>query len=210
MILSQEKFAVACGGNPLLAEKWFACTAAAMDEFQISASPEREAMFLAQVAHESAGFALVEENLNYSAEALQRLFWRHISADEVHAYARNPQAIANRVYANRMGNGDEASGDGWKYRGRGLIQLTGRANYAAFDIWDGKRYQPGGLVDAPDLALLPHMAARIAGWYWHGHACNELADAGNFEAITRAINGGVIGLQDRQARLAAIQKEMSA
>lgn len=151
--------------------------------------------FLAQCAHESGGFTKLSENLNYSADALCRLWPARFPGDVADAYARQPQKIANRVYGGRMGNGDEASGEGWRYRGRGLIQLTGRENY-------GKASQAifGDLtlIVDPDQVAEPRAATLSAAWFWQSHACNELADADDLDGITRRINGGLNGIGDRQ------------
>lgn len=174
---------------------------AAMKEWDID-SPERVAAFLAQVAHESRELRRLEENLNYSAARL-RAVWPKRFPDDVTAtrYANDPERLANYVYAGRMGNGDAASGDGWKFRGRGLIQLTGRSNYAACKAALGL-----DVVRSPDLLREPLPAARSAGWFWKSRGLNELADADpedddeeDFVAITSLINGGRTGLADRIA-----------
>ncbi|AVM76186.1 glycoside hydrolase family 19 protein [Magnetospirillum gryphiswaldense] len=157
-------------------------------------TPLRQAAFLAQIAHESGQFRVLAENLNYSAEALLRVFPRHFDAGQAATYARQPQRIGSRVYANRMGNGDEASGDGWRYRGRGLIQVTGKANYAACGTALGL-----DLIAQPDLLEQPGPAAHSAGWFWHRNSLNRPADARDIETITRRINGGLTGLDDRKA-----------
>lgn len=150
----------------------------------------RLAAYFAQCDHESAGFTAVVEKLNYSATALMATFPRHFNdAQLAQRYARNPQMIANRVYANRMGNGDEASGDGWKYRGRGIIQLTGKNNYTA--------YNPSTLAN-PDIVAQPEHAVRSSIWFWTTNNLNRLADAQNFIGLTRRINGGTNGLAHRQ------------
>ncbi|TAN62984.1 MAG: glycoside hydrolase family 19 protein [Magnetospirillum sp.] len=159
-------------------------------------TPLRLAAFLAQIAHESGQLRTVIENLNYSAEALLRVFPRHFDAAGAAAYARQPERIAARVYANRMGNGDEASGDGWRYRGRGLIQITGHDNYAACGTALGLGLD---LIAQPELLEQPAAAARSAAWFWHRHDLNRLADARDIETITRRINGGLTGLDDRRA-----------
>ncbi|CAA7615682.1 glycoside hydrolase family 19 protein [Magnetospirillum sp. UT-4] len=160
-------------------------------------TPLRLAAFLAQIAHESGQFRGLVENLNYSAEALLRVFPRHFDATQATAYARQPGRIAARAYANRMGNGDETSGDGWRYRGRGLIQVTGHDNYAACGAALGL-----DLIAQPELLEQPGAAARSAGWFWHKSGLNRQADARDIETITRRINGGLTGLQDRKAHYA--------
>ncbi|EOD8984362.1 glycoside hydrolase family 19 protein [Pseudomonas aeruginosa] len=169
----------------------------AMERFGIIA-PVRGAAFLAQVGHESGQLTRLVENLNYSAQGLAAT-WpsRYRGADgKPNALAlnlaRHPQAIANNTYASRNGNGDEASGDGWRYRGRGLLQITGRANYRTAGAGLG---QP--LEQEPELLEQPEFAALSAAWWWSTHGLNELADRGEFAAITRRINGGLNGQSER-------------
>lgn len=167
----------------------------AMGKYSID-TPARQAAFLAQLAHESAELRRTQENLNYSWERLRKVFPRYFRTDaEAQAYDRQPERIANRVYANRMLNGDEASGDGWRFRGRGPIQVTGRENYR-------KSGQALGinLESDPDRLLDAATGCLAAAWYWHSRGLNSLADADAEEAfreITRRINGGFIGLQER-------------
>lgn len=176
-------------------DKWLPWLNMTMVRFNIS-TPMRQAMFLSQIAHESGGFRHVSENLNYSASALRRVFGKYFPTDEMaYEYARKPEKIANRVYANRMGNGNEASGDGWKYRGRGLIQLTGKNNYLSFSL----AADNNSLID-PGLLTEPEYAAMSAGWYWQDNGLNVLADTGDVRAVTRRINGGYNGLADRQKK----------
>ena len=159
-------------------------------------TPVRQAMFLSQVAHESGNMRTVVENLNYSVQGLRSVFSKYFPNDEIAAqYARQPEKIANRVYANRMGNGDEASGDGWKYRGRGLIQLTGKNNYVSFSM----QADNNALLE-PQLVAEPELAADSAGWFWSTNQLNQLADTGDVRAVTRRINGGFNGLADREAK----------
>ncbi|HBO0403311.1 glycoside hydrolase family 19 protein [Pseudomonas aeruginosa] len=172
---------------------------AAMGRFGIT-SPVRVAAFLAQVGHESAHLTQLVENLNYSACGLAAT-WpsRYRSADgKPNALAlnlaRHPQAIANNTYASRNGNGDDASGDGWRYRGRGLLQITGRSNYRAAAAGLG---QP--LEAEPELLEQPEWAALSAAWWWSTRGLNELADRVEFAAITRQINGGLNGQAERLA-----------
>jgi len=153
----------------------------------------RQAAFLAQTAHESASFTAVKENLNYSAIGLRKIFPKYFPTDELAAqYARQPWKIANRVYANRMGNGDEASGDGWKYRGRGLIQLTGKNNYVSCGTDIGK-----DLTADPLWLESPEGAVKSALWYWNKNSLNTYADAEDIRGMTKRINGGYHGLDDR-------------
>lgn len=157
-------------------------------------TPLRQAAFIAQIAHESSELNHLEENLNYSAERLMIVFKKYFPSKEIaDQYARQPEKIANRVYANRMGNGDEASGEGYKYHGRGVIQLTGKDNYkrCAIDI-----QQP--LVEHPEMLLQMECAIRSATWFWIKNGLNELADKQSFVAITKRINGGTIGIEERQ------------
>jgi putative chitinase len=158
--------------------------------------PARQAAFLAQLAHESGELRRVQENLNYSWEGLRKVFPRHFRSDaEAQAYDRQPERIANRVYANRMLNGDEASGDGWRFRGRGPIQVTGRENYRKAGQALGI-----GLESDPDRMLDPATGCLAAAWFWHSRGLNTLADADSengFREITRRINGGFLGLEER-------------
>lgn len=173
-------------------ETWTPALAGAMEEFYI-VGDNRTAAFLAQLCHESSEFTHLIENLNYSADRLVQVWPKRFTGALAATYARKPEAIANYVYAGRNGNGAEATGDGWAYRGRGPIQLTGRGNYAAAG---GALGVP--LETEPDTALTPKVGARIAGWFWDTHKCNDLADAGDFTAITKAINGGTVGLAERR------------
>lgn len=164
------------------------------DYYEISHTAERLAAFLAQVSHESGGFNFVKENLNYGAKGLMTTFRKYFPTEALaKQYERKPQMIANRVYANRMGNGDEASGDGWKYCGRGLIQLTGKDNYSRFSaalevtIDEGVAYME-----------TPAGACASAGWFWDNNSLNAYCDRQDFIGLTKRINGGTNGLADRQ------------
>ena len=164
-------------------------------KFQIN-TPLRLAHFLAQCGHESGGFRVTSENLNYSAKGLNGIFKKYFPTEAAAAaYARNPQKIANKVYANRMDNGSEASGDGFKFRGRGYIQLTGRANYTLFGKAIGE-----DIANNPDLVSGKY-ALLSAAWFWSKNGLNKLADGGAGDAvvtsITKRVNGGTIGLADR-------------
>ncbi len=160
----------------------------------------RWAHFLAQTAHESGGFLRVLENLNYSAVGLRATFPKYFKTDtDAALYARQPERIANRVYASRIGNGPEESGDGWKYRGRGLIQVTGRDNYRACSV---TVYADDRLLTQPELLERPDGAVASACWYWHSRSLNVPADKDDLEAVTRKINGGLTGLEDRRHWLA--------
>ena len=165
----------------------------ALQHFQIN-TPDRIAMFMAQVGHESGGLTQIQENLNYRADRLPVVFPRYFRDVNPNAYARNPEKIANRVYANRMGNGPESSGDGYRYRGRGLIQLTGHDNYARFANDMGMSVE-----EAVEYLSTPEGAAMSAAWFWSKNGLNEIADRGDVVAATKRINGGTIGLADRQA-----------
>lgn len=155
-------------------------------------TPLRQAAFIGQCGHECGNFRILEENLNYRAETLQKLWPRRFDAAKAQACARNPKLIANTVYSNRMGNRDEASGDGWRFRGRGCIQLTGSANY--FHAGQALGFD---FIMEPDLVATPRYAALTAGWFWNTHKLNALADVQDWITMTKKINGGTIGLQDR-------------
>lgn len=168
-------------------------------------TPLRQAHFIAQVGHESGGFIFTKENLNYSADALLKVFPKYFNADSAASHARNPQMIANRVYSNRMGNGDVISNDGWNYRGRGLIQLTGKTNYTAFAKDIGI-----DLAKAPAYLETPEGAAMSAGWFWNKNKLNAKADADDIKGATKIINGGTHGLDDRTAILARAKAQFVA
>ncbi len=180
--------------TPAMADKWLIPLQFTCEKFDIN-TPERIAGFLAQIGHESGGFRFTSENLNYRAEALMRVWPSRFPPGIAESYAMQPEKIANRAYCDRMGNGDEASGDGWKYRGRGLIQLTGKDNYAAFSLDADNE----ALVN-PDLVAEPELAALSAGWFWKKNGLNALADNRDIVGMTRRINGGTNGLDDRQMR----------
>lgn len=161
----------------------------------------RACAFLAQVGHESAQLNRIEENLNYSAQALRKVFPKYFrTPQEASSYAHHPERIANRVYAGRMGNGSEESGDGWKFRGRGLIQITGRDNYVSMSALMGK-----DLTVWPDALLMPLDACCSAALWWKANGLNSVADKlvsderKTFETITKRVNGGLNGLEDRWA-----------
>ena len=187
--MSLSKALQALGIDP----KWEEPLQAAFDKYDIS-NVKRQAAFLGQCAHESGNFKTLEENLHYSANALMRV-WpsRFPDMDTANKFANNPEKIANKVYAGRMGNTED--GEGWKYHGRGLIQLTGKDNYKncgnslGFD-----------LLSSPEKLLEPQYAALSAGWFWSKHGLNELADAQEHGMITKRINGGTLGLDDRIAK----------
>jgi putative chitinase len=169
---------------------------AAMAAFGIN-TPKRAAAFLAQAAHESVGFTRLQENLSYSTpERLMEVFKGRFSGPaDAAQYLRQPEKLANRVYANRLGNGDTSSGDGWRFRGRGLFQLTGRANYMAAGDGLGTDYKAN-----PDLVAEPPDAAFTAAWYWAVGNLNAMADVGQIDVITRRINGpAMLGADERRA-----------
>jgi putative chitinase len=165
---------------------------AAMAEFKINSAQE-QAMFLAQCGHESGNFSTVQENLNYRAETLVKVFPKYFRDVNPADYEKQPEKIANRVYSNRMGNGDESSGDGYRYRGRGLIQLTGKDNYGACAA--ALKYD---LDSDPDYLETAEGAARSAAWFWAHNGLNKFADADDIIGCTKRVNGGTIGLAERQ------------
>lgn len=161
--------------------------------YEMFENPKRIAAFLAQTAHESGGFNFVQENLNYGAKGLMGTFKKYFPTEAIaKEYERKPEKIANRVYANRMKNGDEASGDGWKFRGRGLIQLTGRDNYTRF-----AKAVDMTLDEAIEYLETPAGAVASAGWFWNVNKLNIYCDKDDFIGLTKRINGGTIGLHDR-------------
>ncbi len=179
------------GNNPYL-DNWYTALCEILPEYEIN-TPQRVASFIAQCAHESGGFKFLKENLNYRAESLVKTFPKYFkSLDEARQYEKKPEKIANRVYSNRMGNGDEASGDGFRYLGRGLIQLTGKNNYTIF----------AASIDTP-LEEIPEYlqtfegAVQSACWFWEQNNLNQWADKGDILTMTKRINGGTIGLDDR-------------
>jgi putative chitinase len=174
--------------------KWFEPLQETFEKYQIN-TPKRQACFIGQCMHESGGFKFLRENLNYSAKALMAT-WpsRFPDADTAEKFERNPSAIANKVYGGRMGNTED--GDGAKYIGRGLIQLTGKDNYMAFGEAIGE-----DLVANPQLVEEPRYAALSAGWFWNKRGLNALADAMDVTTLTVRINGGKIGIDDRIAKI---------
>ena len=192
-------------------DKWLDAVVKTCAEFEIN-TPERIAAFIAQTAHESGGYTMLVENLNYS-DVTMAAVWpnrfailgpdkkpikengKNVPNAFAKALHRNPEAIANTVYSNRMGNGTIESGDGWKYRGRGLKQLTGKDNVTRCGQALGV-----DLVSNPDLLLEPEYAARSAGWFWKANNLSKFADVEDLEGMTKKINGGLIGIADRKAR----------
>ena len=176
--------------NPALADP----LNATFIKFKID-TPRKQAAFLGQCGHECGNFKIFEENLNYKAATLMKLWPKRFPTLEIaNQYAGNPKKIANMVYANRMGNRDEASGDGYRFRGRGAIQLTGHSSYFHAGQALGVDF-----VMYPDEVATPLYALLTAGWFWSTHGCNELAEAANWVGLTKKINGGTIGLDDRVA-----------
>lgn len=194
--------AAGCGASPALAAQWLVPLQDACAARQIN-TPQRAAAFLATVGVESARLTAVVENLNYSAEGLLATFPKYFNEDDAQQYARRPPAIANRAYAGRYGNGDEASGDGWRYRGRGLMQITFHDNYQLCGVALGLP-----LVPQPDLLADPANAAMSAAWWWAAHGLNALADAGQFQQITRVVNGGLNGYSQRLYLYGAAKKAL--
>ena len=174
---------------------WHTALVQLFPDYEIN-TPQRMAAFIAQCAHESGGFMVLTENLNYRWQTLRKLFPKYFPTDTLaQEYASKPnkqEAIANRIYASRMGNGDEASGDGFKYRGRGLIQLTGRDNYS----WFAASLEISA-EEATEYLGTFEGAAQSACWFWEQNNLNRFADANDVKGLTRAINGGFIGLEDR-------------
>lgn len=186
-----EKMLLQVQVRPELVKKYANSLDQAMLEFNIE-TKNRKCMFLAQVLHESGMLTAVTENLNYSELGLVKVFKKYFDRTKAKKYARQPEKIANLVYANRLGNGDEESGDGWKYRGRGLIQLTGKDNYLAC----GKDLNED-LIKNPSYLETPIGAARSAGWFWESRKLNKTADIGDITTNTKIINGGHNGLEHR-------------
>lgn len=175
-----------------IGQQWVTALNDTFSQFGIL-TPNQQAAFIGQCSHECGHFRILEENLNYRAATLMKLWPKRFPTLEIaNAYAGNPKKIANMVYANRMGNRDESSGDGYRFRGRGCIQLTGHANY----FHAGKALGVDFVME-PDLVATPKYAAMTAGWYWSTHGCNEIAEAQDWVKLTKKINGGTIGLEDR-------------
>lgn len=188
---TQDKLAQIIPNAAYGVDVWFNELNELLPVFEIN-TPQRVAAFIAQTAHESGGYRALSENLNYSGDALCRVWPKHFNEENKEQYHRNPEAIANRAYRNRMGNGDEESGEGWAYRGRGLIQLTGKDNYSRFAA-----YAEMAVEQAPEYIETPRGAVHSACWFWYSNDLNTYADAGDFVGMTKRINGGTIGLEDR-------------
>ena len=193
MAITQQQLAQILPGNPYI-EHWCDALNKILPDYDIS-TPHRTAAFLAQCAHESGGFTALHENLNYKAESLCKVWPRYFNTSNANDYAHQPEKIACRAYAGRMGNGNEASGDGWSYCGRGLIQLTGKNNYQAF----------ADSIET-DISQIPAYlqtfegAIQSACWFWENNNLNACADSNDIVKMTKIINGGTLGLDDRTAR----------
>jgi len=202
-------------------EKWLDAVVATCQEFEIN-TPQRVAGFLAQTSHESGGYTMLTENLNYRAATLAACWpnrFAVLGADKkpikengklvptavANSIAGKPELIANLVYSSRMGNGPAESGEGWAFRGRGLKQLTGKFNYEKCGLGLGV-----DLVGNPDLLLEPMYAARSAGWFWKSNSLSTFADKGDMEGMTKRINGGLIGIADRKARYEKVLAAINA
>lgn len=188
----KEHLTAIIGKNPYM-DYWYDALCQILPEYEIN-TPQRVASFIAQCAHESGGFRFLQENLNYRAESLVKTWPRHFPSLEIaKQYQRKPEKIANRAYANRMGNGDEASGDGWRYLGRGLIQLTGKNNYTFFAA-------SVGIEDMDECAEYLGTfegAIQSACFFWEQNKLNKWADNGDIVTMSKRINGGTIGMDDR-------------
>jgi len=193
-MITQEQLKQLLPKNPYVSH-WHKALEQLFPDYEIN-TPKRMAAFIAQCAHESGGFMVLTENLNYRWQSLRKIFPKYFPNDAIaQDYAGRPnkqEAIANRVYASRMGNGDEASGDGFRFRGRGLIQLTGRHNYTWFAA--SLEISP---EEATEYLMTCEGAAQSACWFWETNKLNQWADAGDILTLTKRINGGTIGLDDR-------------
>ena len=196
MQITREQLAQIIPKNPYI-DQWTDALNKLLPDYGID-TPQRAAAFIAQCAHESGNFVFLKENLNYRAESLMRTWPRHFPTIEIaQQYARQPERIANRAYANRMGNGPEESGDGARYMGRGLIQLTGKNNYEAF----------AESIETPVEEIPAYLetfegAVQSACWFWETNNLNRFADVGDILTMTKRINGGTIGLEDRMKHYA--------
>lgn len=182
-----------CVGNPPNADHWYEALCQILPDYDINTVP-RVAAFLAQTAHESGGYRAIRENLNYKAASLTKVWPRYFpSMDVALAYEKKPERIANRAYANRMGNGPEESGDGWRYAGKGLIQLTGKDNYTRYAASTEQT-----LEEAAEHLTTFEGCVQSAAWFWEANNLNQYADNGDILTMTKRINGGTIGLEDRK------------
>jgi putative chitinase len=194
MELTKEQLKQLLPKNPYI-DHWYDALSILLPDYEIN-TPQRIAAFIAQCSHESGGFTALKENLNYKPATLRKLFGKYFPTDALaEEYCAKPnkqEVIANRIYASRMGNGDESSGDGYKYCGRGLIQLTGKSNYVAFA--DSLQISP---EEASQYLATFEGAAQSACWFWESNNLNQWADKGDIVTLTKRINGGTIGLEDR-------------
>jgi putative chitinase len=189
---TQDQLGQLLGNNPYI-DHWYKALNEILPDYEID-TPQRVAAFLAQCAHESGGFTALHENLNYRPESLCKVFPKYFpNMDVANQYAHQPEKIANRVYGNRMGNGPEESGDGFKYCGRGLIQLTGKQNYTKF-----AESIDTPVEDIPEFLGTFEGAIQSACWFWETNNLNQYADNGDILTMTKRINGGTIGLEDRK------------
>ena len=198
MQITQQQLSACIGNNPYL-EQWTDALNKILPDYDID-TPQRVAAFVAQSAHESGNFTALHENLNYRAETLRKVFPKYFtdaSAAQIASQPNKAELIANRVYANRMGNGDEASGDGYRYCGRGLIQLTGKTNYQAF-----AESIETPVEQIPEFLATFEGAIQSACWFWEANNLNQYADSGDIVTMTKRINGGTIGLEDRKKHYA--------
>jgi putative chitinase len=190
-IITEKQLAQLIPGNKYVPQ-WSTALNTILPDYGIDTS-KRVAAFIAQCAHESGNFKFLRENLNYKAESLTKTFKKYFpTLEAAQPYAKNPQKIANKVYANRMGNGDEASGDGFRYLGRGLIQLTGKENYSWFAA---SLEMP--VEDVAEYLSTFEGAVQSACWFWETNNLNKWADSGDIVTLSKRINGGTIGLEDR-------------
>ena len=193
---TKEKLGELIPGNPYL-DNWYDALTQILPEYEIN-TPARVAAFMAQCGHESGNFKLLKENLNYRAVTLRKVFPKYFPTDALaEAYAGQPEKIANKVYGGRMGNGDEASGDGFRYCGRGLIQLTGKENYTWFAESIGMEPE-----EVSEYLQTFEGAVQSACWFWETNNLNQYADNGDILTMTKRINGGTIGLEDRKKHYA--------
>ena len=201
---TQEKLTEILNGNQY-SDHWYEALAMILPDYEIDTIP-RVAAFMAQTVHESGNYKFLKENLNYRAESLRKVFPKYFPTDALaRKYAHNQEMIANRVYANRMGNGPETSGDGFKYCGRGLIQLTGKTNYTRFaDSIETP------VEDIPEYLATFEGAVQSACWFWEENNLNKWADQGDIITLTKRINGGTIGLEDRKHHYDRIMKILGA
>ena len=198
MQITPQQLSACIGNNPYL-EQWTDALNKILPDYGID-TPERVAAFVAQSAHESGNFTALHENLNYRAETLRKVFPKYFtdaSAAQIASQPNKAELIANRVYANRMGNGDETSGDGYRYCGRGLIQLTGKSNYQAF-----AESIETPVEQIPEFLATFEGAVQSACWFWESNNLNQYADSGDIVTMTKRINGGTIGLEDRKKHYA--------